>query len=43
MSNRNGKGTMSPYAPVRYRDHIWWKYAHETALAGRITQDGKIG
>lgn len=38
MSSSN----MSPYAPVRYRDHAWWRYSLEAARAGFVVSNGQI-
>lgn len=32
----------SPYAPVRYQNQSWWRYAQEVAKQGRITAEGLL-
>lgn len=33
---------MSPYAPVRFRETAWWKFAIDSARRGAISSSGKI-
>lgn len=33
---------MSPYAPIRYRDSPWWKYAANASKSGFITANGSV-
>ena len=33
----------SPYAPVRYRDEVWWRYSMNLVRRGQVTSEGKIG
>lgn len=32
----------SPYAPVRYQQQVWWKYAEEAARASWVLKDGRV-
>lgn len=38
-----GKSRWSPYAPIRWRDTFWWKYAKAAAADGWVRADGRIG
>ncbi len=33
---------LSPYAPVRYRDVAWWRFAKQLAKAGQVQSDGRV-
>lgn len=34
--------SMSPYAPIRYRDTFWWQFTRDAAQHGAITPSGQI-
>lgn len=38
----NHDTSMSPYAPVRYRQHGWWQFARDVAREGFVSPAGQI-
>ncbi len=33
----------SPYAPIRYRDTFWWRFARDVTKSGWVQPDGRMG
>ncbi len=36
------QSAMSPYAPIRYREHAWWRFALDAGKHGYVTPAGQI-